>query len=144
MYSGAALHYTTDREREEEEVSGYLWIWRINKMWISQSLSVCDMLKRAFVRVHVEEEKASMCFFSRFGTTFAFFAFAFLFMQLWAFVHLTSFIVSVLACALHEIYWKNFSVLLCPSHTVTVILCVCVHLSFPCIIYPLKYTCPLT
>lgn len=37
-----------------------------------QWIIVCDMSKRAFVRAHVEEEKAKRAFFSRFGTNFAF------------------------------------------------------------------------
>lgn len=52
-------------------------MWRMNTMLISQSMSVCDMLKRAFVRAHIEEEKAKHIFFSRFGTSFAFLCFCF-------------------------------------------------------------------
>lgn len=56
-----------ERGREEEERSGYLWMWWINSAWISRSTSVCDMLKGAFVAAPTEEEKAKRAFFSWFG-----------------------------------------------------------------------------
>lgn len=61
-----------ERQRAEEEISGYLRMWRIKSMRTLQWIIVCDMSKRAFVRAHVEEEKAKRAFFSRFGTNFAF------------------------------------------------------------------------